>query len=246
MTRAARRRRSAVLLSLALACGGLAASEVRSRVAAVEERVGSPLPVVVARVDIPAGTRLGHRAVGRVLAVRRVPAGFVPPDALADPADAAGLRLVASLPRGGYLTGGALASGHDAGTPPGPALRRGERAVEVPVAAAAARAGGAAPGARVDVLVTTEGRQGGDGRTYVALEDVELLDLRDAPAGDGAAADGSPAASAAGPRATLRVTARQAVFLTAAQSFAREIRLLARPPGDRRRGPALVVAGGDL
>ncbi|MFL5826552.1 MAG: hypothetical protein ACJ76V_08525, partial [Thermoleophilaceae bacterium] len=36
--------------------------------------------------------------------------------------------------------------------------------------------------------------------------------------------------------ATLRVTLRQAVFLTAAQSFARELRLLPRPPGERRRG----------
>jgi pilus assembly protein CpaB len=32
------------------------------------------------------------------------------------------------------------------------------------------------------------------------------------------------------------VTLRQAVYLTAAQSFAREIRLLPRAPGDRARG----------
>jgi hypothetical protein len=31
------------------------------------------------------------------------------------------------------------------------------------------------------------------------------------------------------------VTLRQAVYLTAAQNFAREVRLLPRPPGDRRR-----------
>jgi pilus assembly protein CpaB len=41
--------------------------------------------------------------------------------------------------------------------------------------------------------------------------------------------------------ATLCVTVRQAVFLAAAQAFAREIRLLARAPGDRRRtAPAAV------
>ncbi len=53
-------------------------------------------------------------------------------------------------------------------------------------------------------------------------------------------ADGAP-----GPRvaASLRVTLRQAVYLAAAQAFARELRLLPRAAGDRRaaRRP-LVVA----
>ncbi|MGH2715838.1 MAG: RcpC/CpaB family pilus assembly protein, partial [Thermoleophilaceae bacterium] len=102
-------------------------------------------------------------------------------------------------------------------------------------------AGGAAlaltgPGSRVDVLVSTR-RHDGAGRTFVALEDVALLDLRPAAGGDFPVEEtvDQPEATAL---ATLRVTARQAVYLTAAQSFAHEIRLLIRPPGDRRRtGP---------
>ena len=43
--------------------------------------------------------------------------------------------------------------------------------------------------------------------------------------------------------ATLRVTVRQAVYLAAAGSFAREIRLLARAPGDRRREGTVSAAG---
>ena len=43
--------------------------------------------------------------------------------------------------------------------------------------------------------------------------------------------------------ATLRVSVRQAVDLAAAGSFAREIRLLARAPGDRRRVGALSAPG---
>ena len=59
------------------------------------------------------------------------------------------------------------------------------------------------------------------------------------PAG---AADG--AATAADTVATLRVDARAAVFLTAAQNFARELRLLTRPAGDRGRvGRAEVEDG---
>jgi pilus assembly protein CpaB len=37
---------------------------------------------------------------------------------------------------------------------------------------------------------------------------------------------------------SLRVTLRQAVFLAAAQGFAREIRLLPRPQADHGRGAA--------
>lgn len=247
----ARRRRAAVLLSLALAAGGLAASEVRGRVAAVEERVGPLVPVVVAREDVAAGMRLGRKALARSLAVRQVPAGFVPADALADPAEASGLRLAVPLPRGGYLTAGALSAG-DERRQPGPPLRPGERAVEVAVAGAVGEAAGAGPGSRVDVLVTTEGRSAGAGGTYVALEDVELLDLRPgsaAGAGEAATSAGEPDAVGAAEGsalATLRVTARQAVFLTAAQAFARELRLLARPPGDRRRVRATPVTAGEL
>lgn len=237
MTGGARRRRAALLLSLALATGGLSASEVQSRIEAVEQRTGASVAVVVAREDLPAGRPVRKGS----LESRQVPARYVPPDALSDPVEVAGLRLGVALPRGAYVTAGAVAAG-EASQAPGPELRRGERAVEVAVAAAGGPAGGLEPGARVDVLVTTEGRAG-SGRTYTALERVELLGLREAPGGVDAAAPEAPGATAL---ATLRVTPAQAVFLTAAHAFAREIRLLARPPGDRRPLRPAVVASGDL
>jgi pilus assembly protein CpaB len=40
------------------------------------------------------------------------------------------------------------------------------------------------------------------------------------------------------------VTLRQAVYLAAAQSFARELRLLPRAPGDRRRHGATAYGAG--
>ncbi len=46
--------------------------------------------------------------------------------------------------------------------------------------------------------------------------------------------------------ATLRVKVRQAVYLTAAQNFAQEIRLLPRPKGDRGGAGRLSVAGSQL
>ena len=40
------------------------------------------------------------------------------------------------------------------------------------------------------------------------------------------------------------MTAAQAVYLAAAQSFARDVRLLVRAPGDRRKVGALIVDDG--
>jgi pilus assembly protein CpaB len=227
------RRRGLLLLCFALVCGGLAASQVRQRERRVEAAVGPLVPVVVAKRDLDADRRLRPGD----LAVRRVPARFAPPDALGGAGDLAGARTAVPLAAGGYLTAGVLGGGgSDTGAA---ALRAGERALELAVAGGAALAS-AAPGARVDVVVTS-GREDGSGRTFVALEDVELLGLR-AGGDDGVAAEGRDAPTAL---ATLRVSARQAVYLTAAANFAAEIRLLVRPPGDRKRiGAAAVPAGG--
>ena len=45
---------------------------------------------------------------------------------------------------------------------------------------------------------------------------------------------------------SLRVTVRQAVYLAAAQSFAREIRVLPRADSDRRRGAQGLRIGSGL
>jgi pilus assembly protein CpaB len=96
------------------------------------------------------------------------------------------------------------------------------------------------PGGRVDVLVTRE-RGDGSGATTLALEDAEVLAAR--AAGDGGAGSRSDGARVA---VSLRVTARQAVYLAAAQSFARELRVLPRAAGDRRHGLAGTTVGADL
>lgn len=244
MTTKERRRRGVVLIALALACGGLAASQVQGRVRAVEQRVGPLVPVVVARAALAPGTRLEARVMARRLTVREVPASFAPPDSFASPRELAGLSTATGVPAGGYLTAAQLERGGRPKGAPG-ALGRGERAVEVAVTGAPEPAGAAGPGARVDVLVTSEAREGA-GRTFVALERVEVLGLR--AAGTSAASAEAPSAGAAARAetiATLRVSVRQAVFLTAAQNFAREVRLLARAPSDRERvGPQSVDAAG--
>ena len=224
MSARVRRRRAFVLLSLALASGGLAASLVRSRERAVERRVGPLVAVVVARRDLPAG----HEVQPGDVANRRIPARYVPPGAAVNPEEVGGLRTAMTLPAGAYLTAAALGeSGHETGG--GYRLRPGERAAQVEVSGGGGSSQGVAPGTRVDVLVSSEGRDGG-GHTFLALEDAELLGAR--PEGGGVLA-------------TLRVTLRQAVFLAAAADFAKRVRLLPRPRGDRTHlGRAVASAGG--
>ncbi|MBN1530701.1 MAG: hypothetical protein JW895_16690 [Thermoleophilaceae bacterium] len=210
------RRRGLVLLALALACGGLAASRVSRLEREVQARVGPGVPVVVAARDLYPARPVPRAA----LRVARVPARYVPPDALASVEEAAGARLAGPVPRGGYVTAGRV-GGRPGTRRPGP-LRPGERAVQVRAAGGVA----APPGARVDVLVSSEPGAGA-GRTILALEGVELL-------------------AAAGSRATLRVTVRQAVYLVAAANYARELRLLPRPAGDRGRAGGAAVGAGEL
>jgi pilus assembly protein CpaB len=242
MTAGRRRRRAAVLLSLALACGGLAASRVQTRESDVEAAVGPLVPVVVTRADVQPGARL----TAAQLAVRQVPQRFAPRDAVVSPEQAVGQRVSGGLAAGGYVTAGALAGpAAPERDPHGAPVSRGERSVEVAVAGGEALAG-APPGTRVDVIVTTEPRgAAAGGRTYLALQDVELLGARAADGAGGAGA-GDGAAAHASTIATLRVTLREAVYLTAAQSFARELRLLVRAPGDHRAAGPLVVGAGGL
>jgi pilus assembly protein CpaB len=230
-----RRRRGLLLLSLAVASGGLAASQVRERERSVDAKVGPLVPVVVAARELPPDEPLRPAD----MTIERVPARYVPPDALGAPARLAGARPAVPVAAGAYITAGLLQGATAAAEGP---LRPGERAVELAVSGGASSVSG--PGLRVDVLVSTQ-RHDGAGRTYVALENVPLLDLR--PLGGGGVpvdeAVDQPTATAV---ATLLVTARQAVYLTAAETFAHEVRLLTRPPGDRRRTGHVAVSEAEL
>jgi Flp pilus assembly protein CpaB len=195
------------------------------------------VPIVVAGSDIPRGRTFTAANVATLLAVKRVPARFAPPTGLSAPLDAIGLRSAVASERGDYVERGDLAA---PGAPRAPmATASSARLVEVPVAGAAALGDVLRPGARVDVLVTSD-RAGGGGRTYLALQRIALVGLK---TGTGAGGGDRGAVPADGV-ATLRVTLRQAVLLTAASNFAREVRLVPRPARDEQLlGPTAISAG---
>jgi pilus assembly protein CpaB len=223
-----RRTRGLALLGAAAACAGLAASSVSRYTNDVRAQVGPLAPVLRARADLKSGTAITADTAARKLAVGRVPVRYAPPRALTSPSDAIGYRLAVELDRGDYVTGGSLVAG-------GGASHEGDsggRTVEVAVAGSGSLGESLQAGTHVDVLITTD-RGSGPGRTYLALQDAELV----------AFSPGSAATNEGG-RATaaLRVSLRQAVLLTAAQNFARELRLVPRPDGDRRRLGAVGIS----
>jgi pilus assembly protein CpaB len=215
--------------------GALAASNVSGREAALRREIGPAVPVLVARTGLAAGARLDARA----LAVRHVPSRYAPAGAYRSPAEVAGLRAAVPVPAGSDLDPALVDDGTTRTGPTGPALRDGERVAQV-VAVGSAQS--LAAGARVDLLVTREGASSGSGSTTLALEDVEVLSAARAPSAGGSGSDADL------PRVALelRVSVRQAVFLAAAQSFARELRVLPRAPGDRRHGAQGLRIGSGL
>jgi pilus assembly protein CpaB len=200
-----RRRRGALLIGLALALGGLAASDVSRREAAVRGELAPLVDVVVAGRELAPS----HRVRPQDLAVRRIPARYAPVGAASAPEEVVGRRPAAAVPRGAYLGAAELDDESQAGPPP---MRRGERAVEVAGTGSSALV---VAGARVDVVVVPE-----RGGARLALAGAEVLAARPL-----AASDGGDAARVA---ATLRVTARQALVLSSLEAGAREVRLLAR------------------
>src|SRR5205085_9375090 len=97
------------------------------------------------------------------LGIVRIPSRFVPSGSFRDPLRLVGAIPSIDLPRGAYVTHAALLSPHD----PRLALRPGERAIDVEVSGGARLAALGGPGARVDVVVTTD-PQNGAPRAFVA------------------------------------------------------------------------------
>lgn len=223
------------MLGAGAVCAGLAVSLVDRYANDVRAQVGAPVPVVVAARDIPRGRLLTPALASATLVQRQVPRRFAPPEALQARADAVGLETASALSAGDYVGGHQLQSPR-AARRIAPASRA-VRLVEIEVAGARKVAEVLRPGTVVDVLITTD--RGRRPRTFLALQRVSVAGFE--PSGSATVGDVSDAGDG---RVTLRATLRQAVLLTAADNFAREVRVVPRAPGDDRRlRPVSVPAG---
>src|ERR687892_2308110 len=97
-----RRARAVAFLVVAVACAAVAASIADGYGASVAGQFGELRPVVVTGAELPPKDPVGPGDLRR-LEVRRVPARFVPPDALASPDEAVGRAPATLVPAGSYL-----------------------------------------------------------------------------------------------------------------------------------------------
>lgn len=200
------------------AAAGLAAAAAAAMASGYGDSVargyGALRPVVVATSDLRASRRIDAGLASRGLEVRRVPARFVPPAALADPIEAVGLVATAPVPSGSYLLATQLRPPRE-GRVPG--LARNRHPVEITVGGAGAlSASGSQPvGSKVDVAVTSEPDGSGDAKTYIAALAVPLLALT--TEAEGVSGEAS---------ATLALTRAQALRLLAAEGSARRITVI--------------------
>jgi pilus assembly protein CpaB len=225
------------MLGASAVCAGLAVSAVDRYAADVDARVGALVPVLIATRDVPPGRLVTPLVAARSFAERQVPGRFAPPAALRSRAQAVGREVSGGLRAGDYV--GALQLRQVRAGRSATARWSGDaRLVEISVSGVRSIAAALHPGAYVDVLITSE--RGRAPRTFLALQRVPV-------AGFEASGTESPGESeAADGRITLRATLRQAVLLTAADNFAREVRVVPRAPGDERRHGAVAVTAGRL
>jgi Flp pilus assembly protein CpaB len=223
-----RRARAIAFLLVSLACAGLAAAVAGGYGRSVSEQLGELRSVVVASEDLPAREALTPRSVRSALELRRVPARFVPPGALASPAEAVGRAPATRIAAGSYVTASQLELPRSREHRE-PRIATAGSPIEIQVSGAGAlAAAGGAEGRSVDVVVTSEPGPGGRGRTYVAAEGVELFALVEA--GDAGSDSGLGAAALPTYVATLAVSREQALRLIQAENFARQVRLIPHGP----------------
>ena len=225
----------AVLLLLALACGGLAAAQVRERERKVEARGRA--------AGRRGGRGAGHRSrrssaarrSGRSAGARSVTCRRTPRRAGSPRGRARGGRGSA----GSYLTVGVVQGA-------GPAEPVGRCGRASAPSRSPLRAARRWPG-RVRARSWTSwcppsARREQAGRLWRSRRwRCSSCAHRARPASPAEDSADVPAATAL---ATLRVSLRQAVYLAAAENFGHEVRLLMRPPGDEQRARGFSVGRG--
>ena len=180
-------------------------------------------PVVLVTQPVAAGAQIAPSA----LRVVELDTSMVAPSMVHSLAEASGSVALVRLWPGDYVTRNGIARERRA------VVRSGERAVPLRVDPSAAPPRDMLrPGARVDVAIAADADRDRPARSVVVAGNLEIL---------------WPARRIDGTLVvTVRATTRVAVELTAAQSYARDLRLLLRSPGDREPTRGIEVLASEI
>lgn len=183
----------------------------------IQRTPGVAVSAFVAIEPVAAGTILDDSTLAERFQLVRLRSATPLVGVIGDPGPVRDRRVAEDLTAGEPLTLAAMGGGRAVPAP----LAPGERAVPVPAQPSAAAGQVLSPGTLVDVVASTG--EGPAGRTRVVVAGAEVLAV-DAPASGGTAEPGGVV--------LLRARSGDALRITAALNFSRDVRLLARPAGD--------------
>ena len=218
------RQRRAVLL-LALSGLGLVAvfALVASYVSDVRAQVDPKIAVLALAKDVDEHAAITDDMVRTI----EVPLRYAPATALRDRGQIVGLVAGSRLTKGSILQQGMLSEA--------PALSAGQRELAILVDAETGVAGKIGPGAIVDIMATYAGNdRGKKADSEVVVPGARIIDVGEARIKGGASIDQTQQQN---PKSVLPVTfaltPQQSLNVMYAESFATEVRLALRRPGDR-------------
>jgi len=213
--------------ALALTLSGVSAVVITRKEREVNARYGVRVDVLTALTDIKAGEKITAKQLG----ITSLPQRFVSVDALNAPAQVVGKKSTVDISSGSYILK-TYTESSATNSFLGVELAEGDRIVDVVVSGSLELV---KPGVHVDVLVTKVDDRDPNSRgneTKVALEEVAVVAVKPV-------AEFASDAEATGQQkiqVSLKVDTADAVYLSAAENFAKEIRLLVRPEGE---GPSI-------
>lgn len=176
------------------------------------------------------GLRLGDEVQANepitpeVVRPAQMPERWAPRTMLTSTDTLAGRVAGTTLPRGTLLQDGMLISPAD--------IQPGERELAILVDAETGVAGKIGPGVAVDIYATFAESQTGPAQSRILVQDAEIVDVgvvRAKPSDDGEFVENEVLP------VTFAVTVKESLAIAYAESFAQEVRLGLRAPGDTQR-----------
>lgn len=216
------RQRRAILLLTLSALGLIAVfALVASYVADVRAEVDPKIEVLALAQDAPANEGITDDMIDTLA----IPERWAPKTALRDRGQVIGLVPASTLSKGSILQEGMLVAS--------PELEQDQREIAILVDAETGVAGKVIPGSRVDIVGTFAADDDNRAKSEVVVEGARIIEVGQAQLKGSSGVTQPQGDPQQVVPVTFALTPREALRVTFAESFAQEVRLSLRRPGDR-------------